>query len=158
MDYHSVIELGSCYNFIILAITPAATGILLFLVMLLFFISFIMAGSEIAFFSLTNKDINRLKTRKNPSYRRIILLLEQPKTLLGTMLITNSLVNIGIILISNILINDWIGSLHVNFWIGFLIKVVAVTFILVLFCEVLPKVWASYDKIRFAAAIRWSSY
>lgn len=152
MDYHSVIELGIHIKFSILAVlTPAATGILIFLVLVLFLISFIMAGSEVAFFSLNNKDINRLKTRKNPSYRRIILLLEQPKTLLGTMLITNSLVNIGIILISNILINDWIGSLHVNFWIGFLIKVVAVTFILVLFCEVLPKVWATYDKIRFAA-------
>jgi gliding motility-associated protein GldE len=151
LDYHSVIELGNSFNFILLAITPSATGILIFLVMVLFFISFIMAGSEVAFFSLSNKDINRLKTRKNPSYRRIILLLEQPKTLLGTMLITNSLVNIGIILISNILINDWIGNLHVNFWVGFFIKVVAVTFLLVLFCEVLPKVWATYDKIRFAA-------
>ncbi len=152
MDYHSVIELGIHIKFSLLAVlTPAATGILIFLVLVLFLISFIMAGSEVAFFSLNNKDINRLKTRKNPSYRRIILLLEQPTTLLGTMRIPPRLVNIGIILSSNILINDWIGSLYVNFWVGFLIKVVAVTFILVLFCEVLPKVWATYDKIRFAA-------
>ena len=152
MDYHSVTELTSFLNITLLSVlTPAANIVLLFLVAILFAISFLVSGSEVAFFSLNNKDINRLKTRKNPSYRRIITLLEQPKTLLGSMLITNSIVNIGIILVLNILINDWVGSLHFNLWVSFLIKVVAVTFLIVLFCEVLPKVWATYDRIRFAA-------
>jgi len=110
-----------------------------------------MAGSEVAFFSLTFKDINILKTKQQPSYRRIVSLLEQPKTLLATMLITNSFVNIGIILISNILLDGWISSLQLNFLTVFLIKVVAVTFLLVLFAEVLPKVWATHHKIWFAA-------
>jgi gliding motility-associated protein GldE len=78
-------------------------------------------------------------------------LLEQPKTLLAAMLIANSFVNIGIILISNILIEGWIGGLNLNFLTVFLIKVVAVTFLLVLFAEVLPKVWATHHKIWFAA-------
>ena len=47
-----------------------------------------------------------LKTRQQPSYRRIVTLLENPKTLLASMLIANSLVNIGIILISNSLMNE----------------------------------------------------
>jgi gliding motility-associated protein GldE len=100
---------------------------------------------------LTFKDINILKTKQQPAYRRIVNLLEQPKTLLAAMLIANSFVNIGIILISNILIEGWIGSLHLNFLTVFLIKVVAVTFLLVLFAEVLPKVWATHHKIWFAA-------
>jgi gliding motility-associated protein GldE len=114
-------------------------------------LSFLLAGSEIAFFSLTFKDINMLRTKKQPAYRRIVSLLDQPKTLLASMLISNSFVNIGIILISNILIDSWVTQLHLTFWPIFLIKVVVVTFLLLLFGEVLPKVWATHHKIQFAA-------
>ena len=148
MDYHSGISL---FSFNLLAITPAATTILIFLVVILFMLSFLLAGSEIAFFSLTLKDINMLRTKKQPAYRRIVSLLEQPKTLLASMLISNSFVNIGIILISNILIDSWVTTLNLTFWPIFLIKVVVVTFLLLLFGEVLPKVWATHHKIWFAA-------
>jgi len=92
-----------------------------------------------------------LRTKKQPAYRRIVSLLDQPKTLLASMLISNSFVNIGIILISNILIDSWVVQLHLTFWPIFLIKVVVVTFLLLLFGEVLPKVWATHHKIWFAA-------
>ena len=149
MDYHSVHDLFA-FNFLAI-ITPAATTVLIFIVIILFILSFLLAGSEIAFFSLTFKDINMLRTKKQPAYRRIVNLLEQPKTLLASMLISNSFVNIGIVLISNILIDSWIGGLHLTFWPIFLIKVVSVTFLLLLFGEVLPKVWATHHKIWFAA-------
>ena len=150
LDYDSVT--GLLFTpFSLLAITPAASVVLIFLVVLLFTISFLMAGSEVAFFSLTYKDINVLKTKQQPAYRRIVSLLEQPKTLLGAMLITNSFVNIGIVLISNILIDDWITPFHFSFWAVFLIKVCAVAFLLLLFAEVLPKVWATHHKVWFAA-------
>ena len=151
MDYHSVIEPGKNLLISFLAITPAATTILIFIIFVLFIISFLVAGSEVALFSLTLKDINVLKTRQQPSFKRIVSLLEQPKTLLAAMLITNSFVNIGIILISNILLDDWFAGFHFDFWILFLIKVVSVTFLLVLFAEVLPKVWATHHKIWFAS-------
>jgi putative hemolysin len=131
--------------------TPAATTILLFIVIILFLISFLMAGSEVAFFSLTVKDINMLKTRQRPSYRRIVTLLEHPKTLLASMLIANSLVNIGIILISNALMTNWIENLNAHVLVEFIIKVVVVTSLLVMFGEVLPKVWATHHKIWFAS-------
>ncbi len=151
MDYHSVIDFNKFFPSTLLAITPAANIVLIFLVLLLLVVSFLLAGSEVAFFSLTYKDINILKTKQQPAYRRIVSLLEQPKTLLASMLITNSFVNIGIILISNILIDGWISGSHFNFLTVFLIKVGAVTFLLVLFAEVLPKVWATHHKIWFAA-------
>ncbi|MBL0181355.1 MAG: gliding motility-associated protein GldE [Chitinophagaceae bacterium] len=151
MDYHSVHEFIGSFRFHFLAITPAATTVLIFLVILLFMLSFLLAGSEIAFFSLTFKDINVLKTKKQPAYRRIVSLLDQPKTLLASMLISNSFVNIGIILISNILIESWISGLNLTFWPVFLIKVGFVTSLLLLFGEVLPKVWATHHKIWFAA-------
>ena len=151
MDYHSVIGPGKNLLISFLAITPAATTILIFIIFILLVISFLVAGSEVAFFSLTLKDINVLKTRQQPSFRRIVHLLEQPKTLLAAMLITNSFANIGIILISNILLDNWLAGFHFDFWILFLIKVVSVTFLLVLFAEVLPKVWATHHKIWFAS-------
>jgi len=151
LDYHSVIEFGKNFHFTFLAINPAASIVLVFAVIVLFTLSFLIAGSEVAFFSLTYKDINMLKTKQQPAYRRIVTLLEQPKTLLAAMLIANSFVNIGIILIANILIDAPISSLHLSFWVGFSIKLVVVTFLIVLFGEVLPKVWATNHKIWFAA-------
>ncbi len=92
-----------------------------------------------------------LKTRQQPSFKRIVTLLETPKTLLASMLIANSLVNIGIILISNILMNSWVESIGLSGLLEFLIKVVVVTSMLVMFGEVLPKVWATHHKIWFAS-------
>ncbi len=150
MDYHSV-NLLCQHILLFLAITPAATTVLLFIVIILFFISFLVAGSQIAFFSLTLKDINMLKTRQQPSFKRIVTLLETPKTLLASMLIANCFVNIGIVLISNTLMNTWVTALGLQGIFEFLIKVVVVTFFLVLFGEVLPKVWATHHKIWFAS-------
>ena len=150
MDYHSV-NLLCQHILLFLAITPAATTILFFTVIILFFISFLVAGSQIAFFSLTLKDINMLKTRQQPSFKRIVTLLETPKTLLASMLIANCFVNIGIVLISNTLMNTWVTTLGLQGIFEFLIKVVVVTFFLVLFGEVLPKVWATHHKIWFAS-------
>jgi putative hemolysin len=143
LDYHSAFNL--------LVITPSASAVLIFLAAILFLISFFVAGAEVAFFSLTYKDLNMLKTKQQPGLRRIVSLLERPKLLLASMLITNSFVNIGIILISNILIGGWLEPLHLVIWASFSIKVVFVTFLLVLFGEVLPKVWATNHKIWFAS-------
>ncbi len=149
MDYHSVGAFAQNLHFTLL-VAPVATTILAFLLLLLFIISFLVAGSEVAFFSMNQKDINVLKTHQHPAYRRIVSLLEQPKTLLASMLITNSFVNIGIILISNTLIEGAMPS-GTNFWLHFLVKVLVVTVLLVLFAEVLPKVWATHQKLRFAS-------
>ena len=104
-----------------------------------------------AFFSLTLKDINMLKTRQQPAYKRIVTLLEDPKTLFASLLISNCIVNIGIILISNSLMDQWIGGLELHELFNFIIKVVLVSIVLVMFCEVLPKVWATHHKIWFAS-------
>ena len=152
MDYHSVFgEFGSLIPRItFLEITPGHY-VLFLLLAILFLLSFLVAGSEVAFFSLNQKDINVLKTKQQPSFRRIVTLLEQPKTLLASMLITNCFVNIGIILISNALIDGWINHSTVPPWAEFLIKVIAVTFLILLFAEVLPKTWATHHKVWFAS-------
>jgi putative hemolysin len=152
LDYHSVFDFTTHLHFALLSIQIADSAILIFLALFLFIISFLVAGSEVAFFSLTYKDINLLKTKQLPAYKRIITLLEQPKTLLASIMIANNLVNIAIILILNILLTGWLSAFIIPFWVAFAIKIGIVTVILVLFGEVLPRVWATNHKIWFAAA------
>lgn len=134
-----------------LFISPAASTIFIITLLILFALSFIIAGSEVAFFSLSTRDLNVLRKKKNPSLRRMAMLMDAPKTLLASMLIANSFVNIGIILISNILIDGWFPSGSELGILYFMLKVAAVSFLIVLFAEVLPKVWATHHKIWFAS-------
>lgn len=146
MDYHSVL-----YTHLLSAIHPQGTTVLVMILVVLLFLSFVLSGSEVAFFSLTYKDINNLKSKQIPSYKRIVDLLEQPKTLLASLLIANSFINISIIIISNLLIDNMFNFEQFNaVWVEFLIKVLAVSFLLVLFGEVMPKVLATQNNIRFA--------
>ncbi len=131
-------------------INTQASTILIFLLIILLLVSFFVSGAEVAFFSLSYKDINMLKTKQPPPYKRIVDLLEEPKTLLASLLIANSFVNISIIIISNFLIDALFRFNSQLWWVEFLIKVLAVTFLLVLFGEVMPKVMATQNNIRFA--------
>jgi putative hemolysin len=152
LDYHSAQEILNFTAFNLLTIlTPASTILLLFITVILYFLSFLLAGSEVAFFSLNIKDINALKTKQHPSFRRIVTLLEQPKTLQASMFIANVFVNIGAILISNFLIDYWMSPLYLSSFLLLLIKVLIISSLLVLFAEVLPKVWAAHHKVWFAA-------
>jgi putative hemolysin len=132
-----------------LTITPEVSTVLFFILLVLFILSFLFSGSEMAFFSLTLKDINMLKTHQQPSYKRIVSLLEKPKRLMTSLLIANTFVNIGIILISNSFLDQWINSFGPV--ANFLLKVIVITIVLVLLGEVLPKVWATNHKIWFAS-------
>ena len=122
--------------------------VLLFFLFAFLIISFFVSGAEVAFFSLTYKDINMLKTKQYNGYKRIVNLLETPKILLASLLIANSFVNIAIIVISNFII-DALFTIQYG-WLEFGIKVLTVTFFLVLFGEVMPKVMATQNNIRFA--------
>ena len=136
------------------AVNTQAITVLAFLLVILLLVSFFIAGAKVAYFSLSYKDINMLKTKQQPGYKRIVDLLENPKTLLASLIIAGSIVNIAIIIISNFIIDFIIDSVIVfnnPLWIiVFLIKVVTVTFLLVLFAEVMPKVMATQNSIRFA--------
>lgn len=133
---------------LLFAVNPQGTTVLAIVLLVLLIFSFIIAGAEVAFFSLSYKDVNHLKTRPESSFKRIVDLLEHPTTLLASMLIGNSLVNIAIIIISNLLIDDLFTFRYE--WVEFFVKVLAVTFTLVLFGEIMPKVMATQNNIRFA--------
>jgi putative hemolysin len=149
LDYHSV-----PFNFLFQVntspINTQATTILVFLLIVLLLISFFLAGAEVAFFSLSFKDMNMLKTKQQPAYKRIVDLLEDPKNLLASLLIANSFINIAIIIISNFVIDAVVTLDTQLWWAEFLIKVLSVTFLLALFGEIMPKVMATQNNIRFA--------
>ncbi len=150
LDHHPVLQFFSKLT-LLSAIHPQGTTVLVMVLFILLFLSFVLSGSEVAFFSLTYKDINLLKSKQQPPYKRIVDLLAEPKILLASLLIANSFINISIIIISNLLIDDMFNFERFNAaWVEFVIKVIAVTFLLVLFGEVMPKVLATQNNIRFA--------
>ncbi len=148
MEYHSgllmhLLALDS-FNF-------QQEGIWIVLISILLFLSFAIAGAEVAFFSLSYKDIQVLKTKKHKPFQRIVYLLEEPKKLLTSMLIANSFINICIILIANILIDHFFVFDAISLpAMEFIVKVIVVTLLLLFFGEILPKVMATQNNIRFA--------
>lgn len=119
------------------------------LLLLLLVLSFIVSGAEVAYFSLSYKDVNVLKTKQHPSARRILNLLDEPKTLLASLTIANTFTNIAIIIVSNFLVDE-LTNVDANFFFALMLKIIIITSVLVLFAEVLPKVWAAQNNLRFA--------
>ncbi len=150
MDHPADMLIALRHPYIFLLINAQATTILVILILFFLVMSFIVSGSRIAFFSLSDKEVNILKTKQDSSWRRIVNLLEEPKALLASLLIANILLNIAIIILSNFLI-DQVISFKQDYWFfEFMMKVVIVSFVLILFGEVMPKVWASQNTLQFA--------
>jgi putative hemolysin len=150
LDHPADMSTALRHPYIFLLINAQATTILVILILFFLVMSFIVSGSRIAFFSLSDKEINILKTKQDSSWRRIVNLLEEPKALLASLLIANILLNIAIIILSNFLI-DQVISFKQDYWFfEFMMKVVIVSFVLILFGEVMPKVWASQNTLQFA--------
>ena len=151
MDYSPVGDLlTNLFSPLLLAATLQSSTFLGIIILVLLLISFFVSGAEVAFFSLTFKDINTLKTKQDAAWKRIVTLLEEPKILLGSLLIANTFVNLAIIILSNFLIDELLPIKNSWWFFDFFIKVVIVTVFIVLFGEVLPKVWATQNNFRFA--------
>ena len=133
----------------LLLINPQATTVLAIGILFLLILSFVLSGSEVAFFSLTHKDINILKTKQDTSWRRIVTLLEEPKILLASLLIANSIINISIIILSNFLIDEMVVQ-NSHVLIVILLKIILVGFVIILFGKVMPKAWATQNNLQFA--------
>jgi len=129
-------------------------GISLIMMLILVFFSALLSGSEVAIFSLNNEQKDTLNNEKgNKKSNRILFLLENPKKLLATILIANNLVNVSIVMVSTFVINHLLNSDHPLFendLYKFLIQVILVTFIILLFGEVIPKVYANNYNVTFS--------
>lgn len=131
-----------------LAFTPHLIWILLVLIALLT-VSALVSGSETAFFSLSPGDVHQLEESETRQSQAAVKLLDDKDRLLSTILITNNLVNIGAILMANSII-DLIVVFGRAGALEFIVKVILVTFLLLLFGEIMPKIFAAYNTLSFA--------
>lgn len=115
---------------------------------ILLVVSALMSGSEVSYFSLSSKQIDELESESLK--RKIHKLISNPKKLLATILIANNAVNLAIVILSGVLTEYYFAGINWPYWLTFLVQVVAVTFIILLFGEVLPKVYATYAPARIA--------
>lgn len=126
-------------------------GIWALAMLILVFLSALLSGSEVAIFGLSNSQkLNLSNETDNKNSNRVLKLLESPKKLLATILIGNNLVNVAIVIVSSIIMSEIFPTKTQNFITSFIIQVVSVTFIILLFGEVIPKVYANSYNIRFS--------
>jgi gliding motility-associated protein GldE len=120
----------------------------------LLFCSALVSGAEVALFSLSQKDIDDT-LQNHPSKGKIISeLLEKPKKLLATLLVANNFINIGVVILFSFVGHN-IFSAITSPILKFILEVIVVTFLILLFGEVLPKVYASRNNIKFAKLIAY---
>ena len=120
----------------------------------LLFCSALISGAEVALFSLSQKDLDDT-LQEHPSKGKIITkLLEKPKKLLATLLVANNFINIGVVILFLFIGKNWFAAVSSPI-LKFSIEVVIVTFLILLFGEVLPKVYASRNNIKFAKRVAY---
>lgn len=109
---------------------------------LLLFLSALVSASEVAFFSLKPADLEKLRESVSRTSKAILQLLDKPKRLLATQLIAINFLNIGVVVLSEFVMDE-LFDFSANPTLGFVIQVVVVTFLILLFAEVIPKVYAN---------------
>ena len=108
-----------------------------------------VSGSEVAYFSLSPADINKLKKSKAKRDQEVIKLLGIPERLLATILVANNFINVGIVIISAFVTTSLFDFTEYPTF-GIFIQIVVITFLLLFFGEVLPKVYAGRYAVKFS--------
>ncbi|MBP1674852.1 MAG: hemolysin [Bacteroidetes bacterium] len=121
----------------------------LIILILLLFVSALMSGSEVAFFSLKPEDIEKLKGSKSKKAAMVLKLHDMPDKLLSTILVANNTVNIAIVLLAAFL-SARTFDFSANPVMGFIIEAVGIVFILLFFGEIMPKVYATRNQVPLA--------
>ena len=121
-------------------------AIFIVILLLLLICSALISGSEVAYFSLTPGDLEKLKEK---GHDKVNNLHKKPNLLLSTILISNNFVNVAIVIISSYLVNSLFNFSN-NPVLGFIIQVVLVTFIILLFGEIIPKLYANRSQVKMA--------
>lgn len=121
-------------------------------VVVLLFCSAMISAAEVALFSLSPKDLISLSFQ-NPSKGILITnLLQKPKKLLATLLVANNFINIGVVIIFSYVGNNLFSGIDSPLF-KFIVEVIVITFLILLFGEVLPKIYASRNNVKFSLFI-----
>lgn len=132
-------------------------GIVSLLIVLLLFFSAAISASEIAFFSLSPKDLKETEKTKTRIGKIILELIKNPKELLAAILIANNFVNISIVILSSYLTSQ-LYDFGENYLFAFLLQVIAVTFLILFFGEMLPKVYATKNAFKLASLLAFPMF
>ncbi len=150
MDPEPVIFLTFSFNFTVVIYSV--------LLITLLICSALISGAEVAFFSLSQTDLDAASQSKSKAQQHVVSLLNKPKKLLASILIANNFINILIVLLfavlGEIIFANLTYNLNLYFFnvsIRFLLEVVLITFLILLFGEVLPKVYATRNSLKFAS-------
>ena len=143
---NSIILLNAAFDTKVVIIEAIAIVVLLFC-------SGMISASEVAFFSLSAKDLHKLKKTSPKSFERIVRQLERPNWLLSTILIANNFVNITIIILSTYLTQYLFAGMDTNSVAYILLQLVLVTFLILLFGEIMPKILAAKIPVKAAKAM-----
>lgn len=125
--------------------------------LILLICSAFISGTEVAMFSLTSQDIEKINQKSQRKGSLIVSLLEKPKKLLATIVITNTFVNIALIILFFRLGDSLFGAIALP-WLSFLLQVIVITFLVLLFGEVVPKLYAGRNNIKFAKKVAFILY
>jgi putative hemolysin len=159
LESHSITSLlFNKLSFIFLSADPQGITLLVILLAALLLLTFTISGAEVALFSLNEKDVNVLKTKQHPAAKRIINFLEEPKEVFASLLIASTFFNICIIVLTSFLINTYMpygtllpfGPGFASYILELLLRVAVIGFILIFAGQILPKVWATQNNLRFA--------
>jgi putative hemolysin len=134
-----------------IVVKPLTLGIVLafVVILILLFTSAIISGSEVAFFSLTPVDLNRLKKGKSKLSQTVVQLLNYPEKLLATILVANNFINVGIVIISSYISNSVFDFSKAETF-GFFFQLIIITFLILFFGEILPKLYANRHAVLFS--------
>jgi gliding motility-associated protein GldE len=124
-------------------------------IFILLFLSAIVSGAEVALFSLSQKDIDDTLQENDSKGKIISNLLDRPKKLLATLLVANNFLNIGVVILFSFIGRNIFSGVESPV-LKFILEVILVTFFILLFGEVLPKVYASRNNIKFAKRFAYS--
>jgi len=132
-------------------LTGTLGQVLLFIVLIVG--SFLASGAEIAFFSLTKAEIEEFRINQSREAQRIWHLINDGKRLLATILITNNFVNVAAILVASNLLQYYADQYQWNDQLRLIIEIVLITGLLLLFGEIVPKVYAARNRLRLVSLL-----
>jgi gliding motility-associated protein GldE len=138
-----------------LSVNRQGMSVLIALLLGLFFLSFIIGGSKTAFVALKQKDVNLFKHKSDENAKRIVRLLEQPALLIQLLHIAHLILNSGIVVLLNYIIDALLGFQHAIPILEITIKIIIITTIVLLLCEMIPRVWAHHHTLSFISFASW---
>ncbi len=133
---------------------PFTSGVAISLavICLLLICSALISGSEVAYFSLSPSEKHKISVNQAKSNSHVIKNLENPEQLLATILVANNFVNVGVVILSSFTVDSLVDFSQEPV-LGFIMQVLVISFVILLFGEIIPKVYSTHHALKFARFI-----